>query len=210
MRGRGKINRNGVPGEWSASNRIRRQIFRYRESREPQQLPRSPRAIVVANNLDSHIFPDRLQILIGRNCNHGCTQIDTDKNRPRQRIDRKVKLNRGIAIDGSLYAVDTIPNRCKATTLFRFWFYPCKSVCIRGSANSHRTNVSSAGPVPLAACRYATVSPAKKRRDPDPPSCTPPACRAVIISLNAPRRNRILRSGDADPCAPSNQSAPNS
>jgi len=33
-----------------------RQKFRHRKTRKPQQVPRRSRAIVVANNFDSHIF----------------------------------------------------------------------------------------------------------------------------------------------------------
>jgi hypothetical protein len=34
-----------------------RKKFRHRKARKPQQVPRRPRTIVIANNLDSHIFP---------------------------------------------------------------------------------------------------------------------------------------------------------
>jgi hypothetical protein len=36
---------------------VRGQKFGNRKSRHPQQMPGSPRTIVIANNLDSHIFP---------------------------------------------------------------------------------------------------------------------------------------------------------
>ena len=54
--GRGKIDGDGVPGEWSARDRVSRKKFSHRETRKPQQMPRSARAIVVANNFDSHGF----------------------------------------------------------------------------------------------------------------------------------------------------------
>ncbi len=54
MSGRGKIDGDRVAGMRSARNSLRRQKFRNRKSAEPQQMPRSPRAIVIANNFDSH------------------------------------------------------------------------------------------------------------------------------------------------------------
>ena len=61
MRGRGKIDGNGVPGKRPAGNRVRRQKFRNRKPAQPQQMPSRPRAIVIANNFDSHFKWGRLQ-----------------------------------------------------------------------------------------------------------------------------------------------------
>ncbi len=54
VRGRGKIDGDGIAGQRSANDRVGRKKFRNREARKPQQMPRSPRAIVFANNFDSH------------------------------------------------------------------------------------------------------------------------------------------------------------
>jgi len=77
--GRGKIDGDGVASEWSAGDRVSRKIFSHRETREPQQMPRSARAIVVTNNFDSHVLSDRIQKVVAEKQNHGCTQMNTDK-----------------------------------------------------------------------------------------------------------------------------------
>src|SRR5258706_5144886 len=51
----------------------------------------------------------------------------------------------------------------------------------------YRTNVSSAGPVPLAAWRYPIVSPAEKRM-PEPLSCTPAGCLCTEIVSTLPQK----------------------
>src|SRR6266404_6613039 len=51
----------------------------------------------------------------------------------------------------------------------------------------YRTNVSSAGPVPLAAWRYPIVSPAEKRI-PEPLSCTPAGCLGTEIVSTLPEK----------------------
>src|SRR3979490_857710 len=51
----------------------------------------------------------------------------------------------------------------------------------------YRTNVSSAGPVPLAAWRYPIVSPAEKRM-PEPLSCTPAGCLGTEIVSTLPEK----------------------
>ena len=56
MRGRGKIDRDSETGEWSSGNRVGGKEFRHRKTRDPQQMPSSPRAIVIANDFDSHGF----------------------------------------------------------------------------------------------------------------------------------------------------------
>ncbi len=53
-RGRGKIDGNRIARVRPRSHRIHRQKFRNRKSREPQQVPRGPRTIVIANDFDSH------------------------------------------------------------------------------------------------------------------------------------------------------------
>src|SRR5712691_719950 len=58
--GRGKIDGDGISRKRSARDRVRGKIFSYRKSREPQQVPSGPRAIIVANDFDSHILSGRL------------------------------------------------------------------------------------------------------------------------------------------------------
>jgi hypothetical protein len=54
MSGRGKIDSDGVAGVRASDDGVRRQKFGDREARQPQKMPRSPRAIILANNFDSH------------------------------------------------------------------------------------------------------------------------------------------------------------
>jgi hypothetical protein len=56
MRGRGKFDGDGIAGKWSTGSRVSGKKFRYRETREPQQMPSGARAIVIANDFDSHGF----------------------------------------------------------------------------------------------------------------------------------------------------------
>jgi hypothetical protein len=57
--GRGKFDGDGVARMGSLRDRISGQEFRDRKSREPHQVPRGARAIVVANNFDSHVVECR-------------------------------------------------------------------------------------------------------------------------------------------------------
>ena len=64
LRGRGEINGDGIAGVWPVRDRVAGKKFRDRKSRETQEMPRGARAIVVANDFDSHGFQwDRLFIL---------------------------------------------------------------------------------------------------------------------------------------------------
>ena len=54
VKGRGKIDGDGIAGQRSANNGVGRKKLRYREARKPQQMPRGPRAIIFANDFDSH------------------------------------------------------------------------------------------------------------------------------------------------------------
>ena len=70
VRGRGKIDGDGVAGKRSAGNRVRGKKFRHRKPREPQQMPRRARAIVFANDFDSHVLSGRTQKVVGENRIH--------------------------------------------------------------------------------------------------------------------------------------------
>ena len=59
LSGRGKIDGDGVAGVRPVHDRVRGKKFSHRKSREPQKMPRGPRAIVVANNFDSHGVKER-------------------------------------------------------------------------------------------------------------------------------------------------------
>jgi hypothetical protein len=59
VRGRGKIDGDGVAGQRSAGDRVGRKKFGDREAGEPQQVPSGTRAIVVANDFDSHVLVGR-------------------------------------------------------------------------------------------------------------------------------------------------------
>ena len=107
--GRGKIDRDGISGKRPARDRFRGKKFSDREAREPQQMPRGPRAIIFANDLDSHILSGRLQPVAKGNGNHGCTRMNTDK---RLSTDGKTTLTAYL-------------------NLFP-WSYLCESVCICG------------------------------------------------------------------------------
>ena len=52
--GRGKLDGDGVAGEKAAGPRVGGKKIRDREARQPQQVPRSARAVVLADDLDSH------------------------------------------------------------------------------------------------------------------------------------------------------------
>ncbi len=54
MRGRGKIDRDGIAGKRSTGSRVGGKKFGYCKAREPQQMPRCARTIVFANDFDSH------------------------------------------------------------------------------------------------------------------------------------------------------------
>ena len=56
VRGRGKIDGDSEAGMRSRRDRVGRKKFRYRETRETHQVPSGARAIVVANDFDSHRF----------------------------------------------------------------------------------------------------------------------------------------------------------
>jgi hypothetical protein len=62
--GRGKIDGDGVAGQRPAYNRVSRKKFSDREPGQPQKMPRGARAIVVANNFDSHGFQWRALQLV--------------------------------------------------------------------------------------------------------------------------------------------------
>ena len=79
VRGRGKIDRDRIAGKWSAGDRVCGKKFGYGEPSEPQQMPGSARTIVVANDFDSHVFSGRILKVVGEKRNHGCTQMNTDK-----------------------------------------------------------------------------------------------------------------------------------
>ena len=71
VRGRGKIDGDNVAGEWSTGDSIGRKKFSYREAGEPQQVPSGARAIVIANDFDSHVLSGRVQKVADENRNHG-------------------------------------------------------------------------------------------------------------------------------------------
>ena len=54
VKGRGKIDGDGIAGQRSANNGVCWKKFRNCEARKPQQMPRSPRAIIFANDFNSH------------------------------------------------------------------------------------------------------------------------------------------------------------
>jgi hypothetical protein len=59
VRGRGKIDGDGVARVWSTGDRVSGKKLGYRETRDPQQMPSGARAIIVANDFDSHGVGDR-------------------------------------------------------------------------------------------------------------------------------------------------------
>ena len=63
VRGRGKLDGDGVAGMRPFRDRIAGKKFRHRETRKAHQVPRGARAVVVANDFDSHrlLKWDRLQ-----------------------------------------------------------------------------------------------------------------------------------------------------
>jgi len=68
--GRGKIDGDGIAGKRSTGNRVSGKKFGDRKAREPQQMPRRSRAIIFANDFDSHVFSGRIQKVAGENRNH--------------------------------------------------------------------------------------------------------------------------------------------
>ena len=54
--GRGEIDGDGVAGQRSAGHRVGGKKFRHRKSRKPQQVPSRARAIIFANDFDSHVL----------------------------------------------------------------------------------------------------------------------------------------------------------
>jgi hypothetical protein len=55
MVGRGKLDGNDVAGARSTGERVRRKKVGNREARVLQKMTRRPRAIVFANDVDSHV-----------------------------------------------------------------------------------------------------------------------------------------------------------
>ena len=66
VRGRGKIDGDGIARMRSLRDRVGRKKFRYRKAREPHQVPRGARAVVVANDFDSHVVGDRDLLFVSR------------------------------------------------------------------------------------------------------------------------------------------------
>jgi hypothetical protein len=54
--GRGEIDGDGVAGMRRLRNHAGRKKFAHRKARFTKRVPRSAGAVVIANNLDSHIF----------------------------------------------------------------------------------------------------------------------------------------------------------
>ena len=52
--GRGKLDGDGVAGKGAAGPRVGGKKISDRKARQAQQVPRGARAVVLANNLDSH------------------------------------------------------------------------------------------------------------------------------------------------------------
>jgi hypothetical protein len=86
--GRGKIDGDGVPGKRPRSHRIARQRFRYRKPRQPQQMPRRPRAIILAINFDSHVLSrtgfSLLGLVLATTKPHSLKPVPQDPNLPLQ------------------------------------------------------------------------------------------------------------------------------
>jgi hypothetical protein len=106
---RGELDRNCEAKVGRLRDGFNGKKFRHRKSRQSQQVPRSARAIVVANNLDSHLFLRKKKC--GTTDAHGFTRMK-EKNRKEQK-----------RIEGA----NSLPQFSIHTVL-----HPCLSVCIRG------------------------------------------------------------------------------
>ena len=140
LRCRGELDRYSVAKDRRLRNRLGGKELRHRKSRHTQQMPRRARAVVVADDLDSHI-----SLRWKRNVE------------PRIPIDRKEKDRKKSKITlGSFSRPSPFQSVLIRVHPWLTWIFSVP-LCLCGN---YLTNVSCTGPVPLAAWRYAIVSPA--------------------------------------------------